>query len=164
MSDTGQVPIPRTGCCFVLSSSCLAWKEWEENSGVLNFCSSHLIPKPPKTLRNGLWKTYRWFWKQQRGEGPGNEAELCVWKEHELPWFMRESTRTPWSETASAKPSEYFKAKPPASTQKIMRSWQSVTWQRNFPKTSLENRRSFPAPRLCCEQGKAKSPSKCFCY
>lgn len=50
------------------------------------------------------------------------------------------------------------------SLQKIMSSWQSVTWQRNFPKTSLENCRSFPAPRLCCEQGKAKSLSKCFCY
>lgn len=43
-----------------------------------------------------------------------------------------------------SEPSKWFKVKSLVSTRKIMSSWQSVTWQRDFPKTSLENCRSFP--------------------
>lgn len=62
-----RLPVPRTGCCFVLRNSCSMWKPWKENSELLNFGSSHLITKPSRTLWNGLWKTYRWFWKKHCG-------------------------------------------------------------------------------------------------
>lgn len=78
-----------------------------------------LFPSYHKTTQwNGLWKTYGGF-------GRFMHTNLIVWN-------------------CISEPSKWFKVKSPVSTKKIMSSWQSVTWQGNFPKTSLENCRSFP--------------------
>lgn len=84
-----------------------------------------------------LW----WFWEKHYGEGSGNETELCIWNEHKLLWFVHTNLIV-WN--CISEPSKWFKVKSLVSTRKIMSSWQSVTWQRDFPKTSLENCRSFP--------------------
>lgn len=96
---------PSPGLAAALLSATPAWHERSGNKiqNFLNFCSSHLIPKPPRTLWNGPWKIYGWFWKQQqRGEGPGNEAELGVWREHELPWFVQHTNLTLWNRISKA--------------------------------------------------------------
>lgn len=90
---------PSPGLAAALFSATPAWhgRSGKKIQDFLNFCSSHLIPKPPRTLWNGLWKIYGWFWKQQRGEGSGNRAELSVWKEHGLLWFMQHTNLMLWN-------------------------------------------------------------------